>query len=257
MSAQAPQPPAPDVWKAAYLRVIAFTETPYSIRHNWWQDVTGSEPTDVSDKRSQRERVEVGEVEGARLSLTCDLARITWTADVKADLEVAPESRDLGSYIDRQDWFVGLMKKWLASVDAPLTRLAFAGRLEQPAETREAGYDRLNQYLRHVELFRDSSDFLYRINRPTASTTLGNGIAINRLTSWAVAFLTRLSASLDASGLTLGQTDEPLFSVIVDFDINNSPLTKPDVLVSDKLADLIQEYSNMMKQIATLGDTNT
>ena len=44
MSANAERPPAPDVWRTQYLRLIAFPQQPqFDVDQNWWQDLTGAE----------------------------------------------------------------------------------------------------------------------------------------------------------------------------------------------------------------------
>ena len=170
-------------WRAQHVQMIAFpTEPQLAGDKNWWSQLTGSEP-DESVRKSQK-RVDSGIFENVALTLEIDPFRVIWTASPQVASDNPPEDiPNLGSVFDRRDWMIGLMSQWLED-SPPIKRLAFAGKLLQFVDSRDEAYRRMNGYLPGVEVDPDTTDFMYRVNRPRDSQTGIAGLRINRLCTW-------------------------------------------------------------------------
>jgi hypothetical protein len=262
MSATAPMPPDPAIWHAQYLRLIAFpTEPQDAVEQHWWQDITGLEVESSLLKRHERRYV--GNFQGTSLELNIDLLRVQWTASPYIDEENAPEQLPtLGSFLERREWFQALMIRWLQRCP-PIKRLAFAGALFQPVADHQSAYQRLNQYLRKIEIDPDTRDFLYRINRRTASLIGIPNLFINRLTTWTAGrYTVEISARLAnplASPLIV-ERGQPVarreqYACLLELDINTVPEFPGDVLPQDRLPQIFAELVEIGEEIATHGDT--
>jgi hypothetical protein len=225
MAERADAPPGPEVWQAQNLRLIAFPREPqFAVRQNWWQQLTGADPENVLEKRQKQEREESGSFQGSLLTLSLDLLRIQWTVSPRFDIENLPGVQVppvLGSFMEKQAWFRGLMEQWLQHCP-PIHRLAFTASLLQSVPDHQAGYRMLDRYLRWVDLDPQSSEFLYRINR-RANSTVVQGMGINRLSTWLVgkfAVVVRIVA-----GGHPEQQVQPTetFACAVELDINTAP----------------------------------
>jgi len=256
MSANAPQPPDPTAWQAQYLRLITFPTEPWVAREqNWWQDLAGAEPESSTRKRHEREVV--GIYQGFSLSLSIDLLRIQWSMAPRIDPSVAQDQPPtLGQFIERQNWFTGLMNEWLVQCP-PVKRIAFAGTLLQPVQDHAEGYRRLDQYLRCVDVDPNSSDLMYRVNRRSPSVTGIPDLSMNRLSTWSVARITMAIGVqlLGDLGYQTGQqmVRDDTFACALDLDINTAP-EFPRELPHDDLPRIFTELADLGVEIATRGD---
>jgi hypothetical protein len=255
VSANAPAPPGVETWQAAYLRLTVFpVEPPYGIHQNWWQELTGAEATEVAENRQQREKTESGDFDGINLLLNTNLLQTQWTAQMVFNpLEIADTLPAIGPFPARRDWFRDLMQQWLPTVP-PLRRIAFSGRLEQGVSNHAEGYRRLDQYLRCVDLNPDSSDFIYRINRPRPSGTNTPDLVINRLSTWVLRKLT-LKTNASSPAMEPPQVARlELYASSVEFDINTVPGYSGEALPQTALPDIFSELVDCATEIATHGD---
>jgi hypothetical protein len=146
------------------------------------------------------------------------------------------------------------MVRWLEGLDRPIKRLAFAGVLVQPAQDRRSAYERLNQYLQWVEIDPDSSDFLYRINRPRQSRSGVAGLTINRLATWgAMTFTRHRQIMLAGSPYTQQQTRSESHACMLEFDVNTSG-ERQDPLPREQLGSVFGELVDLTLGIAREGD---
>ena len=258
MSAKAPLPPDPSAWQAQYLRLIAFPTTPQvAVEQNWWQDLTGLEVE--SSLRKRHERADTGVFQGVSLELEIDELRVRWTTSPRLDPSNPPEQLPiLGPFLERREWFQGLMSGWLQHCP-PIKRLAFAGALVQPLEDHRSGYQLLDRYLRKVEVDPDTSDFLYRINRRTASATDIPHLFINRLTTWTAAQY-RVEIRVGLTGQPGFEGSQPVARkeqdvCALELDINTVPDFPDGVLPQGELQRIFAELVEVGGDIASHGDT--
>lgn len=211
-------------------------------------------------RQAQRyQREETGTFQDSTLTLAIDLLRIQWIVGPRLDAEslnLENQPPVLGSFMERQAWFCGLMERWLPNCP-PLVRLAFNASLWHAVSDHQSGYRMLNRYLRCVEVDPGSSDFLYRINRARPSATTIQGLIVNRLSTWTVA---KFAVALHAvSGGDVPQIerqpfqDSQRFFCAVELDINTNPNFQGP-LPPQELASLFAELVSAGVQIATHGD---
>lgn len=256
MSANAEAPPGPEVWQAQNLRLIAFPSAPqFAAQQNWWRDLTGAEPENVVERRQKQEKEESGQYEGASLTLGFDLLRLQWTFSPRLDAETITLGQQppvLGTFMERKDWFLDLMGRWLPHCP-PIHRLAFAASLLQPVTDREAGYRMLDRYLRWVEIDPQSSELLYRINRPRVSGTGIRGLILNRLSTWVVAKFGVVMQVIQGGHPEQQFQPAENFACAVELDIN----TTPDFQGLLPPTDLVRIFAELIEagvEIARRGD---
>jgi hypothetical protein len=253
MSVNAPQPPPVETWQTQSLRMIVFTtESQVRTDREWWEELIGSTPDASTRKKIERE--DGGLHDGVQLVLTIDPIRMQWTASAQMDVEQFLGNMPLlGPYMDRKLWFQDLMTRWLRERCPPIKRLAFLATLVQKVESREEGYVKLNQYLRHLELFTDSSDFLYQINRKRQSELGITGLEINRLSTWSVTIVQRKVGTLVGSEDRI-ESAEPQLYCSVGLDVNTIHEYPCPTLSADRLPEIFEELINMATEIARDGD---
>jgi hypothetical protein len=101
-----------------------------------------------------------------------------------------------------------------------------------------------------------SSDFLYRINRPRPSTSLGDGTAINRLATWAVIHVVELRVAVSGGGAgaeAVSRQGEPFIACRLELDINTAA-ARSGTLPRESLDALLAELGNLAVEIAVEGD---
>jgi hypothetical protein len=247
----------PQPWNAQYLRLISFPVQPQAATvQNWMAQLTGSERESRIEKK--REVEEEGRFEGATISLSIDLLRLQWTASPRMSADAIPDKGFpiLGSFLDRKEWFRGLMHRWF-EMSPPIHRLAFAGVLLLPVPDRESGYRMLDEnFLHSVTLDPASTDFMYRINRRVNSRIGVDNLAINRLTTWTVGlFQTMLRARIGPPGGADEKTIEAeQYACVLEFDINTVPEPSGRVLPQESLPRIFDELVEHSAQIAQRGD---
>lgn len=252
MSRNALSPPDPEVWQAQNLRLISFPIEPQNTTpQNWWRDLIGTDRETRTEKRA--EVTEQGVVEGVSLALSIDLLRLQWTAAPNRSANEVPEGPPtIGSFLNRADWFRQYMHRWL-EMSPPINRLGFAGRLLLPVETREAGYQMIDRYLRWVDIDPQSTDLLYRINRKVLSRTGSSELYINRLMTWSVgqfSIVIHAEVGQAAQQQTLSQTQ----ACLLELDINTAPNPSGGELMRNQLTQLFDELVDLGVEIATRGD---
>ncbi len=256
MSASAAPPPGPEVWAAQYLRLIAFPAQPaFEDSREWWRGLTGIDPESSTEKRQRQEREDSGPYGGVSLSLAVDLIRIQWTASIVVDISNPPEGIPvIGNFLEKREWFRDLMARWLREMARPIKRLAFAGTLVAPVDSRRSAYERLDQYLRHVDVDPDCTDFLYRVNRPLPSSSQVSGLVVNRLATWGALMTLQYQQPIVSGRIEapqIGRTEA--HGVMLDFDINSTG-ERQEALPQERLPALFSELTDLILAIARDGD---
>jgi len=165
------------------------------------------------------------------------------------------EFAHLGPLTSALPIFSEMMLRWLATTGLDITRLALGAILRLPVRSKDEGYSLMSNYL-SFSLPPESSDFLYRINRPRPSSSLDDGTLINRLATWAVIQVETLL--IPVSGGTAGaegvsREREPFFACRLELDINTAA-DRPGTLPQDRLDRLLAEFADAATDIAARGD---
>jgi hypothetical protein len=197
-----------DIWQVETLRMTAFPAPVSAIdASSWWEALMKEPPekrTTEPRRKSQRDEGSLGD---GKLILGVDPVRIDWLYTLREDHKVEIEGiQTIGNFPETLETFLPLINRWFAlNTCPPMQRLAFGAILMQPAETRQAGYQKLSGYLHAVTLDSEGiSDFLYQINRRRDSTCDIPELRINRLSQWSVAArgVTEISVGPEISKLS-------------------------------------------------------
>ena len=243
-------------WLAESLRATAFPSGEAELKPDgWWRSVLGEEPESQMSRRTG-ERLEEGTFRGASLVLSVSLARIDWILRPKLSKDEPSKGFPaIGGFAETCAHFRELMHRWFP-LTPPLERLAFGAVVALPVANKAEGYARLAGYLPAVQLdaAEDSSDFLYRINRPRPSRSNIPNLRINRLSTWSVSEIqvqqVALSSPLQRPKFIQG---EPAFACRVELDVNTAP--KSEGQVSNQVwAELFDELLDLAGEILQGGD---
>jgi hypothetical protein len=246
-----------ETWQVESLRLTAFPVAPvFEQSHGWWRAVTNGEPETSSEKRQKQQREDSGPFGGAELALAVDLLRAQWSAGPIMNPEEPPEGiPNIGPFVERRTWFRDLMGDWLGRCNLEIKRLALGGILIQPVDDRRMAYERLNQYLRRVDLNLDCTEFLLRFNRPLPTRSHVAGLSINRLATWSAlkVSIARFAVALEDPGNARAAMGEPKYACRLEFDINTDG-EYPGTLPQAEFRNLWSEFADLALEVATRGD---
>jgi hypothetical protein len=199
------------------------------------------------------EQTQDGEYGGHGLKLSIDPMRITWLSAPLAtanndNLATSGSLASLGDFIHSRDEFLELMTPWLGANCPPIKRISFTCMLLIETLSREEAYEKLDSYLHEVNIYPDSSDFMYRINRKTRIEHFQ--LPVNRISTWG-AMQTQLKLTTDA-----GQTEtvpSGWSACSVQLDINTSE-ENTEPLLKSNVPLIFQELVALATDIAATGD---
>lgn len=244
-------------WRAETLRLTAFPSPSEQIAEpTWWNDLFG-EPAENKMVQSKRGLYqENGRYGPSRLVLMAQPTRIDWILTQLDDKEDAAERFPMFEpFTQSVDSFSELLLRWFHLDSCPsVQRLGFGATLFQPVDSRKEGYSRLDAYLPSVDLdLENSSDFLYRINRPRYKTYEGIKLKINRLATWSVDALRK--GEIDWSGSSLPEIAviQEKFACHLEMDINTAADFESE-LPQRELPRIFHDLVGFGKEIAEKGD---
>lgn len=240
-------------WNIHHLRLTAFLMSPVDVSNiSWWEDTIDTESTGVKiTSKPLPIREEEGLVGDLILLLKVELTRVDWilSSSNKQGMDEFPK---LGDTDQAFDAFLGVSNKWFENKQLPkIKRLAFGSRFQREVEARSNGYDELDNYLHFNDLdTKNSSEFLYQINRPRQSKIIKERY-INRLSKWHV--VNAKIMAMDTSGTLQASIAADIYATTLDLDLssdaeNNSELPK------NKLSKLFEELITLGKEIGEEGD---
>jgi hypothetical protein len=192
-------------WVVENLRFTAFPSVDSTFRSSdWWQDVTGVEPDQMTTGAKKISHTVEGTFEGRKLVMRSVLDRIDWfllpTDGMAEEAIMNSDSPSVGSPNETFELFSKVVEKWFSCEDLPMiNRIAFGATLSRPIGDRRSAYIELRDYI-PVDINPESTDILYQINLPTQSATVA-GLSLNRLSKWLVAQHTILTFPLGAGDL--------------------------------------------------------
>lgn len=242
------------IWYVEMLRVTAFSADTSVIETEWWEKLMPKEPP---EKRLSRPKEKIYRDEGAfekgKLILNITVPRTDWLYTA-ADLNKDKELPIIDQFNKIGNNFYKLIKDWLR-ICTPVNRLAFGAILLQPVENKEEGYNRMSQYLTHIQLDPvSSSDFLYQINRPRQSDYVDH-LSVNRLSKWSVVTLRTLHFQLDSNDRTASSVSSYNGSSAcrLEIDINTSQEFSGE-FSEEELLKLFDELIALANEISVYGD---
>ena len=182
-------------WILDGFRITTFFSQSISwAEHSWYEKVTGAPPETTEIRRAEGVRVDTGEITGARYTLTATEVRADWNVsfepgDEKGLFEGIGSAENLH---ERIQYF----RPWLSEL-INVNRLALGLVAKIPSKGKVEAYEVLSKLLPAVKLdAENSSEFVYRINRPRRCMVRDLEMHINRLSSWKALQIRRVSHQL-------------------------------------------------------------
>jgi hypothetical protein len=248
--------PALSAWKAQVLRLTVFPSAELGLDQNWWEELVGEPPENRNVEPRRNRRTDSGPYRAGTLTLKIESAaatRVDWLYAAKVDIENIEETEipALGSLPEPVDDFRSLLGRWLDHCPA-LVRIAFGAVLVLPTDSTAMSYALLNALLAHVDVDQDTSDFMYRINRPQPSKVIA--CTLNRLSSWSALRIQNLSGELAAGSIpAMKQVGADKHAVRVELDINTKHAPDFELAETD-LPSVFNELTELAIEIAKEGD---
>ena len=244
-----------DNWNVQKLRFTLFPHQTYEFDLEWWIKIFGTESESYKfDRRLNRHHFE-GEFHDGIMNLDINPLRIDFNYIANKTNSISQMcDLYLGSIDDEFPIFISSINDFLELENCPNAhRIAFATTLFIPTESRTTGYKLLSKYLSTVEIDpENSSDFMYQINRRRSSSIV-EGLLINRLTKWHVIQYQSTLLSSPPSGQRVYSLEDNEYSVNVDLDINSQQDYK-SILDPNVQALLLEEFVNFSIEISEKGD---
>jgi hypothetical protein len=243
-----PSPPEAPAWQLEFARLIAFPAEPaLALTQTWWKELATEQPDDYALTRKKDGYEERGTFQDVGLSLSIDHQHIEWLIEPLGKFDESAERLPtIGPFRDKILWFASLMTPWLSKSSPPLLRLAFAGKLLQPADTQDEAYRALSRLLSGVRLTPPPNDFMYHVNRRRDLRIL-KGLQVNRMSTWS-----KMNIIFSVPpGVPFCWPDKCYSAV--QLDINTAP-EKAEVLPAKLLPHVFEELAALALEIAERGD---
>ncbi len=219
----------------------------------WWTQITGANPTDISNKPQQLEYNVVGEYENLLFGISRKGNKIDFIANSK---EVGKDNqpREWGIYADGSKLMGSIVKKWSKLKSLPsITRIAHGARLTQYVESFEEGHKVLGNYISDLQLdLQKVKDFNFQINRPRDSKSYGTDLVINRFNKWSLIENISFEIEAAASGVAKN-THLTIYKCQLDLDINSKFNVKRKISKS-KIHALFEEFLDLGLETVREGD---
>lgn len=241
-------------WQAHQLRLTVFPPPNGNDRRpEWWQRMTGTEPSESSTDRKRNTSIVSGEFGGGNLTLGLAPERIDWfltAAEGPFDPSISIEA--IGPMIPSVDQFSALAEKWLAEQDTPeVARLAFGAILTHPEADLAAGYLRLRDYV-PIPVDPAWRDFVFQVNVRNPGMAPYGIAYLNRLSKWSVAARASSRLSLSPQGIAVAGIGTPQYGLRLELDIN-TPADSVEIIPHQQLAELYREMVVAGRAIASDG----
>ncbi len=174
-------------WEVQQLRLTIFPQFGSELDPDkLWMSVIGEEPELVQAHPKQGVLLMQNPYHLGMLKFNLLPDRIHWVYEVPKNSDDLDSS--LGSIDATLSKFAEIANKLFSIGSKPSAiRIAIGLILDSPVQSKEEGYQALSELLSYVEIDRNSSDFLYQINRPRKMRLGETEIEINRLSKWSVA----------------------------------------------------------------------
>ncbi|MDB6154768.1 MAG: hypothetical protein JWL90_3221 [Chthoniobacteraceae bacterium] len=207
-------------WRIAQVRLTVFLADLVDVPGGAiFERFFGFSP-EIETKRKAELHSEFSSLKGT-LQYTVQVTGPRVQIDVTETIEAysAPSETPQSSEIELFDNAVAEAVPWLLEQLPSINRVAVGYIRLLPTESRETGYRVLSKLLPAVNLDpSESSDFMFRINRPRSLDFGERSVKINRLCTWSC-----LLVSVTVNGLGVATTLPPRLSARLESDINTVP----------------------------------
>lgn len=244
----------PTIWRVKQLRLTFFVAPDIEFdSRGWWAGLTGQPAETRTEQPRLATRQDAGSIltPPATLVLNSQPGRVDWILNPR-ELGTA-EGGDLttetiGVFEPVLSEFLELVRPWYDH-SPDVIRLALGADLVTEVEGHDAGYEFLGRYL-DIPIDPDTKDFLYRINKPSVSTTLP-ATQVNRLTTWSVIVAKHVSVNIGPSSVASSETAR-YHGARLELDINTSK-DRRDFVPASAFGAVVGELRDIAVQLSTTG----
>lgn len=242
-------------WQVELLRLTIFRATPTDQVVPLWENLTGEKPVKVDSQPRTNIIHEEGPYMDGTLIHVSNPIRIDWFLTPGEEQMRESAFPILGPFAEIKDNFIQLMSKWLISEMVPDTkRMALGNTILLPLNSKELAYKQLSSLLSRVDLdVKNSTDFLYQINRPMKSRSNIPALEINRLSKWSAARIVGMGLFFDAKPEVITDTPKEYFACRLELDINTTQ-NRDQKFSKDETIMILKELSDLTDEIAEKGD---
>lgn len=240
-------------WQAQLLRLTIFTQSDQLNPQLWWDEVVGEAPDTINSQPKLQRFLAESNYGLGKLTLKTQPDRVDW---IYAAVEPGnpQEIASLGEYEEALKIFLEISSRWFKLKGIPSgVRVAYGCILIQPAEDRPSAYEILDSFLPSVNLDKNSSDFVYQINRPRELEFSALKIKVNRLSKWATGANIQQDIVLSEGRPFRGKVTLLSLYSKLELDINTTP-EFTGVIDTDTLPLIFNSLTELGDEIATNGD---
>ena len=242
-------------WNAEHLRLTVFPLATSNFQPQlWWDDSIKMEPDAVNSFPKKGTTIISSRHDLGMLELNTELDRVHFRLKPVIENEIPTIEESLvGEFQATLKVFSNFVNSLLISKKSPaFSRIAFGATLHNPVDNREQGYEALDKLLPTIKLDPpNTTDFLYQINRPIASSLDIPNLRINRLSKWSVV---RSVSSVVTLMSNFSQTSPPSFATRLELDISTDQ-NYDNQLPQEKLEEIYNELVVLGLEISINGDT--
>lgn len=173
-------------WNADHFRITVFSPTLLPSPAEVLPVVFGVPVSASAEKKFGSESSAEGEWQECRVEICRQPGRYDFF--IKPLTSDSPEADILPGGLELLNALASTVAPWIASLPNGVIRMALSGRAMLPVVSRDEGYDRFAEKVRLVSVKKDQySDLNFQVNIPVSSNVV-DGLKLNRVTAWAVAF---------------------------------------------------------------------
>lgn len=216
---------AKNEWLASSIRITVFPNLAIKPEEMpEWNDITGFDPDESSTQHKLHKTVQKGLFENLYLLLTKMPGRL--------DIECIPVIKEdsfqeypvIGLFTEVIEKGRALVQKFLETYNQNSTRLAIGAKLLLPTKSHFTAYQQLNEYIKHVKVDPNTSDFMYQVNHRINSDTGLDELEINRLTKW---------RAIKIAPVINKQEQATKYASCLELDVNTSDGYKKEIKHND------------------------
>jgi len=229
-------------WLPDHVRFTFFFDRPVNAEAvDWFKKVVGVDPETSTSRPSVGERLDTAVAGGLKVSLQIALNVAHWIVQAASGTPVG----DLDAFAAIAPAFADKLRAW-SDVVTGINRVALGANLYLPAESAEAGYAKLQEFLPKLNLeYPKIRDFDLAVNIP-AKSAVRPDMELNALTRWScVQFYMMAQVGGTVQNAALSHYCK------VDMDIS-SPVSS-DLLSSSERMAIIGELIALVNERAAKG----
>jgi hypothetical protein len=227
-------------WLAQTIRLTTFSASAWVPPANIWEAVLNEPPEVDQGQPRDRIRVQSGPWEDYILQVSATPFRVDWAATPR-------QGEDRLLVADLMPKFMATTGGWLATNPMEIKRLAFAVHGLLAEDDRVSGYNLLKDLIPSVREVdgRNTSDFLYQINRPLDSLVVP-GLKLNRLTKWGYLRFQLAQLTLGISETSIIESTPVRFENFVSLETDdNTDAERENALKTEDLGAIYDELARM------------